>query len=323
MFGIKRIALILAAMAGSVLMFSTPASAQATRTWVSGVGDDATPCSRTAPCKTFAGTISKTATGREINSIDPGGFGAVPITKSIQIVCDGIQQAGILVSGTNGVVINAPTNSVIILSGLYFDGLGTGINGVQIIQAGTVTIRNSVITGFSGFGVNIAAIGQPVNLVLNNMMITNNGTSANANSGGVFVQPAAGVTAMVTIANTRLQNNLNTGFRSDTIGQVGAVVNASIVESVISGTPTGILVKAPASTGTIKLTLARSTIDENSGYGIVVNGTGVSARASDNVITNNGWGVLINASALFTSSGTNLLIGNTTDGGFSSVVPLK
>ena len=46
---------------------TTSAHAQATRTWVSGVGDDANPCSRTAPCKTFAGAISKTATGGEIN----------------------------------------------------------------------------------------------------------------------------------------------------------------------------------------------------------------------------------------------------------------
>ena len=82
------------------------ASAQATRTWVSGVGDDANPCSRTAPCKTFAGAISKTATNGEINCIDPGGFGAVTITKSIQIDCRGVL-AGVLVSGTNGIIVNA------------------------------------------------------------------------------------------------------------------------------------------------------------------------------------------------------------------------
>jgi hypothetical protein len=61
------------------------AQAQATRTWVSGVGDDANPCSRTAPCKTFAGAISKTAPCGEISVLDPGGFGAVTITKSITI----------------------------------------------------------------------------------------------------------------------------------------------------------------------------------------------------------------------------------------------
>src|SRR5450755_3756831 len=80
------------------------ASAQASRTWVSGVGDDANPCSRTAPCKTFAGAISKTATAGVINCIDPGGFGAVTITKSITIDCSNTL-AGVLVAGTNAISI--------------------------------------------------------------------------------------------------------------------------------------------------------------------------------------------------------------------------
>src|SRR5271170_779269 len=81
------------------------ASAQATRTWVSGVGDDANPCSRTAPCKTFAGAIAKTAAAGEINCLDPGGFGAVTIVKSMTIACQA-GTAGVLVAGTNGIVVN-------------------------------------------------------------------------------------------------------------------------------------------------------------------------------------------------------------------------
>src|SRR6202051_2846623 len=98
-------------------LFSMPANAQATRTWVSGVGDDANPCSRTAPCKTFAGAISKTAVGGEINCIDPGGFGALTITKSIAIICDDVE-AGVLVSGTNGISISAGPTDTIFLSGI-------------------------------------------------------------------------------------------------------------------------------------------------------------------------------------------------------------
>src|SRR3954449_10335073 len=81
------------------LLAAAPASAQATRTWVSGVGDDVNPCSRTAPCKTFAGAISKTAINGEINCLDPGGYGAVTITKSITIKCEGVI-GGILAAGT-------------------------------------------------------------------------------------------------------------------------------------------------------------------------------------------------------------------------------
>ena len=61
----RRIALLALAVGFlAPLLASAPAHAQATRTWVSGVGDDVNPCSRTAPCKTFAGAISKTAAGR-------------------------------------------------------------------------------------------------------------------------------------------------------------------------------------------------------------------------------------------------------------------
>src|SRR4029434_3668867 len=87
------------------LALSQAVFGQATRTWVSGVGDDVTPCSRTAPCKTFAGAISKTAAGGEINAIDPGGFGAVTITKSITL--DGGTGSGwasILAAGTSGII---------------------------------------------------------------------------------------------------------------------------------------------------------------------------------------------------------------------------
>src|SRR6202158_95869 len=97
------------------------ANAQATRTWVSGVGDDANPCSRTAPCKTFAGAISKTAAAGEINVLDPGGFGAVTITKSITIRSDHIE-AGVLVSGTNGITVNAGSSDSIVLDGLDIEG---------------------------------------------------------------------------------------------------------------------------------------------------------------------------------------------------------
>src|SRR5215468_7208489 len=85
-----------------IMAGATFASAQATRTWVSGVGDDVNPCSRTAPCKTFAGAISKTAAGGEISVLDPGGYGAVTITKSITISGNG-DDTSILVSGTNGI----------------------------------------------------------------------------------------------------------------------------------------------------------------------------------------------------------------------------
>src|ERR1700760_4272375 len=108
--------------------FFLPANAQATRTWVSGVGDDANPCSRTAPCKTFAGAISKTAAAGEINVLDPGGFGGVTITKAITIRSDHIE-AGVLVAGANGINVVAGATDTVVLEGLDFDGVNTGLSG--------------------------------------------------------------------------------------------------------------------------------------------------------------------------------------------------
>src|ERR1700683_3993078 len=114
----KRILfLFLAGFAISFCALTTAAQAQATRTWVSGVGDDVNPCSRTAPCKTFAGAISKTSAGGEINFIDPGGFGPLTITKAITIDCANTE-AGVLVSGTNGFVVNAGAADIVTLRGL-------------------------------------------------------------------------------------------------------------------------------------------------------------------------------------------------------------
>src|SRR5438309_8365754 len=102
----RRLAKLVPALALIALALPASASAQASRTWVSGVGDDANPCSRTAPCKTFPGAYSKTAVGGEIDALDPGGFGTITIGKSITLDGGGGQVASILASSTNGVIIN-------------------------------------------------------------------------------------------------------------------------------------------------------------------------------------------------------------------------
>src|SRR5580700_3145981 len=127
------------------LVQTVPANAQATRTWVSGVGDDANPCSRTAPCKTFAGAISKTATGGEIDALDPGGFGAVTITKAITIDGGGGQVGSVLVAGTNGIVVAAPSTDVVNLRNLSIDGIGLGLNGINFMSGKALHIEHCSI----------------------------------------------------------------------------------------------------------------------------------------------------------------------------------
>lgn len=117
----------------AVLLCASPAAfAQATRTWVSGVGNDANPCSRTAPCKTFAGAFAKTATGGEIDALDMGAFGALTITRAITI--DGGPNAGgVVAAGSPGFTINAGPQDVVILRRLNISGASSipGSVGIQ------------------------------------------------------------------------------------------------------------------------------------------------------------------------------------------------
>ena len=145
---------LLVALAAASLAFAVPsASAQATRTWVSGNGSDLNPCSRTAPCKTFAWTITQTATGGEISVLEPGGFGAVTITKAITIDGGGGQVASVLASGTNGIVVQAPASATVTLRNIRINGvrgsLIPGLNGVRFLAGAALHIENCTIFGFS------------------------------------------------------------------------------------------------------------------------------------------------------------------------------
>ena len=184
----------------AMLLVASTASAQATRTWVSGVGDDANPCSRTAPCKTFAGAIAKTAPFGEINVLDPGGFGAVTITKSIRIVSDHIE-AGVLVSGTNGIVVSVASTDNVELDGLDIEGLGTGLNGVNIVGGGTVVIRRTSINYFTQNGVNLVGTSN-AKVLVQDCFISNN-------AGGVNVKGAGGAANYGIIDDTTIDNHTN------------------------------------------------------------------------------------------------------------------
>jgi hypothetical protein len=217
-FSLKAIAITLLFAVLSLLV-PMQAFAQATRTWVSGVGDDANPCSRTAPCKTFAGAISKTAAGGEINVLDPGGFGAVTITKSISIIANGVE-GGVLVSGTNGIVVNVLATDKVLLEGLDIEGLGTGLNGIDIVGGGKITIRKCSIRNFTQNGINIAGTSG-ARAVIEDTLLLNN-------AGGLNVQTTSGANGAV------LRNSLvdsNTSFATQVTG-AGALI---LIGSTLTG----------------------------------------------------------------------------------------
>jgi hypothetical protein len=197
-----------------------PANAQATRTWVSGVGDDVNPCSRTAPCKTFAGAISKTATGGEINCLDPGGFGAVTITKSIAIDCSEVF-GSVLVSGTNGIVISG-SGIKVVLRNLDIQGLGTGLSGINVLAAADVIIDHCRIAGFTNSGIAFS-VGATVNGQVLDTAISNSAT-------GINVGASAG-TARVSVRNARMDGLSSAAVQTTANGSV------SVFDSSISNNP--------------------------------------------------------------------------------------
>ena len=289
-----RFTIKLMVIAAFTFAFATLAQAQATRTWVSGVGDDVNPCSRTAPCKTFAGAISKTADKGEIDALDPGGFGTVTITKNITI--DGTTGAGfgsILAAGTNGVNVNdgssaSPQTSIVHLRNLSIQGAGSGFDGIRITSARTVYVENCIIYGFRG-----------------------NAT----NSDGIEIALTAGSgTFNVSVKDTVIENNTGDGIRQNTtVGTLNCYYdNVVLAGNAVKG------LEELGGTGNI----SRSVIDNN-GDGVSVN-NGAVCNAAGNLVTSNANGfnaisgtirlgnnnVFRNTSNAFTGGGTYVTFGN-------------
>lgn len=270
------------------LICSSLAQAQATRTWVSGVGDDANPCSRTAPCKTFAGAISKTAAGGEISVLDPGGFGAVTITKSITISGDGTL-AGIQASLSNGVIINAnATTDVVILRGISINGGGNGTNGIRYLAAKQVIVENCSISGFTGKGIDVA-LTTSGRLDVSNTSIarTSEGVTGSTSSGALNVS----------LDNVRIRNTSSTG--------VNMLSGAATVNNSVVTNNTGIGVVAQ---GGATITLERTVVAHNV-TGINTNNAAATVNISNTTINNNTTGISITAGTVRTFQNNTIATG--------------
>lgn len=275
-----------------VFAFATIAEAQATRTWVSGVGDDVNPCSRTAPCKTFAGAISKTATDGEISCLDPGGFGAVTITKSITIDCEDTQ-GSILASLVNGVTINATNTSRIRLRGISIYGAGNGINCIRILQAKSVFLDEIVCSGFATHGVSIENSSTAIQVGIWNSSfrnITNNGLNT-------FVTGTGSVAVAI---DSSLFMFTNIGVN------LGAAATVSVNDSTVSHNGTGMR----ADGGTSVLSAKGNQVTSNTTGILAANGATI--RIGGNLVTGNTTG--LSGSNIFTWGG-NFVDGNGANGG--------
>jgi hypothetical protein len=300
---IMQPAAVLGLLLGTVLV-AAPAQAQATRTWVSGVGDDVNPCSRTAPCKTFAGAISKTAVNGEINCLDPGGFGTLTITKSITVdwlyIPGSVLNAGLSAFNIpfDSAGFNADVRRTVRIRGINMQGADTGTGGVTITggavnAGGKVIIEESLIDGnFAGNarGVSDSRTGGG-ELYISKTVIRN--------LGGTGIVVLGGGTKLDVSVNDVKVLNANQGIA------VGTNVKAMIRHSVFSGhTGQGVDVEGAGAEANVT-----DSVTSNNGTGLLTAAGGV-LRMANTDITLNGTG----ASGAWVSYGNNRFIGNTTAG---------
>jgi hypothetical protein len=267
----KKLALSL--LLGSFALFSLHASAQATRTWVSGVGDDANPCSRTAPCKTWAGAISKTSAFGEIDALDPGGFGAVTVVKSITI--DGGPNAGgISAGGISGITINAASTDVITIRNLYIECLG-GIspcpNGINVVNAKALHVQH----------VDIGAFGNGINVSSATTLYADGVTVHDGTGNGINFAPST--TAYASITNSTFENNANGVVASDfakmTVSNTTAAGNSG----------SGFLAQSNAAATTMNVFNCNASFNTTAGFTVNTTGsTAATLRLSNDTATSNG-----------------------------------
>ena len=276
---------------------------------MSGVGDDSNPCSRTAPCKTFAGSIAKTAAGGEIDCLDSGGFGALTITKAIIINCEHVT-AGVLVSGTNGFNVAAGASDVVVLKGLDIEGIGTGLIGINFTSGAALHVEKCLIRGFQGgsaLGISFAPTAAGSKLVVDDTYISENGTGTTG--GGVFIKPGAAGATAVAVLNSVSTNNNATGARADGTGNAG--VHLSVYNSVSSGNAYGGYVAfTPAGGPSVAVMVDKSTSAYNGGNGLNANGANASLLVGRSIISGNGDAAAASNGGVIQSYGDNDIVGN-------------
>ena len=294
-------------MALAIFMFASVsiAQAQASRTWVSGVGDDVNPCSRTAPCKTWAGAISKTAACGEIDALDPGGYGAVTITKSITLDGTGTF-ASILASLVTGITINAQSTDVITIRGISINGFCNGIRGINILQAKTVNVEDCVIFRFAGPGIQVTETSD-LNLNIKNTVIRDNtGDGINAttnhatlrvrgtlehvqltgNANGLHARSGSSFTAR----NSVFSNNTSNGVFTDAAAGTGPAIAFIHASQVSFNGGAGVRAGNAGNVGTSGIEISQNQIDGNTGAGAVISTNGLINTFTNNSIQGNAGG---------------------------------
>jgi len=311
--------LVFAAVGLGVCATTGQAQAQATRTWVSGVGDDVNPCSRTAPCKTWAGAISKTAANGEIDALDPGGFGYVTITKAITIDGGGGQVASALASGVTGFTVSAGSTDIVILRNLRVNGAGgvgsNGVDGIKFNSGAALIVENTVIQTFTDDCINFAP-SAAATLIIRNSVLENCSNAALAAS---------------TTATGALQNHVtayNSSFQASNNGP-GVSIGTNTYCQIFGGDiAANVRYGALASGLGAFLDLDGVDVSNNFTGGIHATNNGTISVGNSVITYNMGTGIVADSAGVAATWGNNRVqynrTGSTeTDGAFTTTITPK
>jgi hypothetical protein len=288
--------------------------ALATRTWVSGTGDDTAVCSRSAPCLTFAGAIAKTAPGGEIDALDPGGFGTVAITKSITIDGGGgIVASALAGASTAGpaIQINAAANDRVVLRNLRLTGINTtssapGTNGIAFNSGLSLAVENCVIQNFNSYGINFQPNIRAV-LTVTDTIVEGSGTFGSTFGGGIIAATPAGSGGLnrVTIKNTTVSTSVS-GITAGANTKMD-LDHVLIAEGGVGGAGDYGLIANGSST---EIQVSFSTVSGNQFGGVHATGSSTIRFMGSSITNNNTNGILIDPGSQVLPVGTNLVAGN-------------
>lgn len=279
-------------------VLAMPAHAQNTRSFVSAQsGLDTNPCSRSMPCRTFAHAITQTNAGGEINTLDPGGYGALTITKAISIV-SGVGEAGVLVpSGATGITVNAGATDVINLRGLVIEGAGAGLTGVQFNSGKSLNVENSAFHNLTETGISFLPSGAGALFVANTSI-------ADIGNTGVQVEPGGPAPITAVFSRLEMHNNIYGIYVVGGGGGSSSTVNATISESAFSGS-TATAIVSQTQSGTATAVMVRKSAVFNNSYGLAAVSTGAILRVTQSAVTGNGTGWFTNVGGSLVSYGDN------------------
>ena len=321
--------LALAILAGTIAC-AAPAAAdvvQSSRTWVSGGGDDANACTRTAPCKTFDGALAKTKAGGEIDCLDNAGYGGVGIQKSVTIDCEATG-GGIIVDNNGGIsIIDAGTDNPgtiqVVLRGIHFEGgggvYGPGLEAIVFDSGASLTIEKCIIRDFTGDAGIYFAPRTSAKLSVTDTSIINSGSASGA---GIVIKTTGFGQPVISavIDHVQILNSPNIGLQVTSAGTppTGMRTIVFVKDSVIYGGAYGAAAIVPPNKRAIQLSISDSSITSNTGYGVAINGTGAQGRIRNTAITGNAVGITAQNGGAVVSQGGNSVYANQTDGTFTT-----